>query len=512
MGTMADIIEVLSEFNSYIAFDICATMGYEKYKFYQLQEAYDIYKHQLNKNDFLDLCTQLGRIYANLGHEQLAFDCYFEALEQAKDVDCNEKLAVLYSYMASTYLRLCQFKEALKYFHKERTCYYNLLNDSEDLLERVFLLHINLGMTYCALNNYEMAYNHLKIIEERRFFDITYKYRIVISYLRLKKSYGFMEKDKITYYTKQLLYEKNLAQYKEHFYEFYDIFNIQISLDDLDAAYEFLVVLQEIEKDLNYNNYRNLVLVSNILYYQKKNEKAKYLEALKYFFEDTSEQEDEIRELKQIRMLKRNEIYRIEQENKLRQKHIEILKQRSEEDELTKLPNRYYLKSYVEDKLAKAIKHSLPFAIDLIDVDFFKHYNDSFGHLKGDDCLVVIAGVLRSVAKIHTVIRYGGDEFIIIFYNQTINEIQKIVQEIQDSIFQCNIPQTVGVPSDRVSLSHGIFYTIPSLSTTFEALIKKADAALNQGKRQSRNAVCFDTSEVSHNVDFKNRRVLCESK
>lgn len=509
---MADIQEVLNEFNSYITFDICATKGYEKYKFYQLQEAYDIYKHQLNKVDFLDLCTQLGRIYANLGHEQLAFDRYFEALEQAKDIDCNEKLAVLYSYMASTYLRLCQFKEALKHFHKERTCYYNLLNDSEDLLERVFLLHINLGMTYCALNNYEMAQNYLKIIDERRFFELTYKYRIGISYLRLKTSYGFKKKDQIIYYTKQLLYEKNLAQYKEYFYEFYDIFNIHISLNNLDVAYIFLEVIQEIGKDLNYNNYKNLVLISNILYYQRKNEKAKYLEALKYFYDVTSEQEDVVRELKQVRMLKRNEIYRIEQENKLRQKYIEGLKQRSEEDELTKLPNRYYLRTYVEEKLAEAIKYSLPFGIDLIDVDYFKHYNDSFGHLKGDDCLVLIAGVLRSVAKIHTVIRYGGDEFIIIFYNQTINEIKKVVQEIQDSIFQCNIPQAARVPFDRISLSHGVFYTIPSLSTTLEALINRADAALNQGKRMTRNAVCFDSSEVSHNVDCKNRRVLCESR
>lgn len=512
MGNLADIKEILNEFNSYFAFDVCTTMGYQKYKFYQLQEAYDVYKHQLNKLDFLDLCTQLGRIYANLGHEQLAFDCYFKALEQATDVDCNEKLAVLYSCVAFTYLRLCQFKEALKYFHKERTCYYNLVNYSEDLLERVFLLHINLGMTYCALNNYEMAYNHLKIIDERRFFELTYKYRIIISSLRLKTSYGHMEREQVTYYTKQLLYEKNLAQFKDCFYEFYDIFNIQISLNDFESAYQFLLALQEIEKDLNYNNYKNLVLVSKIQYYLKTNEKVKFLETLKCFIEITSKQEDSIRELKQIRMLKRNEIYRIEQENKMRQKNIEELKQRSEEDELTKLPNRYYLKSYVDEKLSDAIKHSLPFGIDLIDVDFFKHYNDSFGHLKGDECLVVIAEVLRSVAKQYKVIRYGGDEFIIIFYNQTINEIKKIVQEIQDSIFQCNISQADGVLFDRISLSHGVFYTIPSSNTTYEELIDRADAALIQGKRKSRNAVYFDSSEVSQIVEYKNRRVLCERR
>lgn len=499
MGNMADVQRILKEFDGYIGFDICCTSMYQKLKLNLLLEAYEIYRDHLNIIDFVDLCTQLGRIHANLGYEQLAFDYFFHALELVKQTNNNEKLAIIYSYIGYTYQRLGASRDALLYFHKERTCYFMINIDNENLLERVFLLNINIGLAYCAIQNYEMARTYIKIIGERRFFDFTYRYRILINSLRLKTSFGIVDLDRITYYTKQLLNEINLSNHRECFFEFYEIFQLQLKNKNKKALSHLLDAMIEIAKDLNYDNYSFTALSAKLEYYKYKKDSTKYLDALKEFLEHTKQKEELVKELKQVRLLKRNEVLRIEQENKYLKKRLASLKERSEQDELTKLPNRYRLKSYVNEKFLNAMNHSLNFGIDIIDVDFFKQYNDNFGHLNGDKCLVQIAETLRSVAKNHFVARYGGDEFFIIFINQSTDEIKKIANEIQEIISKLNIKQAEGLPYDRVTVSHGIFQMIPKNGSNFDDFIKKADMALSKGKNKSRNAVFFgeisDTKE-----------------
>lgn len=512
MGNMTDIRELLNGFYSYIPFDICSTEEYHKNKFNRLQETYDVYQHQLDQLDFVNLCMQLGRIYTNLGYVELAFERYYEAYEQVRHNDSNEMLAVIYSYIASSFLRLGQSGEALKYYHKERTYYYNLYSESEDILERLLMVHINLGITYCALHNYEMAQNHLKIMDERRFFELGYKYRIMIIILRLKTAYGFLEQEQISYYTKQLLHEEKLSEYKQCFYEIYDIFKMQICLNNISAANYFLKVLKDISDELEIDHYKHVVLNAKVQYYQTINDRSQYVKALKDLISNSNDYKNEIKELKQVRMLQRNEIYRIEQENKQLYKTLELLKTRSELDELTKLPNRYYLSSYVKKRFAEAITKAIPIGIDLIDVDFFKTYNDNFGHLKGDECLTNIAKTLHCIAHKHTVIRYGGDEFIILFFDQTVSEIKKTIEEIQNSIYGLNIAQVSGLPFDRVSLSHGVYYKIPSCDSTFEDFLNSADVALNSGKKKSRNSVYFDISDVQSTVEYKGRSEICDTR
>lgn len=499
MGNMADVQEILSEFNVYIGFDICCTSMYHKLKLNLLLEAYEIYRDHMDDSDFVDLCTQLGRIHANLGYEQLAVDYFFHAIDFVTSKNNNEKLAIIYSYIASTFQRMGSSREALKYFHKERTCYYSINTENDDLLERVFLLNINLGYAYCGIQNYDMALNYLRIIDERRFFDITYKYRIYINSLRLKTSFGFKDQERIVYYTKQLLNEIDLSKHKDCFFEFYDLFKLQLMNKNKKAAFHLLNALIEIARELNLENYTFLALDAKVQFYKFKKDDINYWAALKEFLDNTKQKEEMIKELKQLRILKRNEVLRIEQENKYLKKKVETLKERSEQDELTKLPNRYRLKSYINEKFLEARSCSLSFGIDIIDIDYFKQYNDNFGHLDGDKCLVRIADILRDVAKNHFVARYGGDEFFIIFFNQTTSQILDVVNEIQESILKQDIKQATGLPYDRVTLSQGIFQMIPKKGSKVEDFIKKADRALSTGKNRSRNAVYFE--EMSDEIN-----------
>jgi diguanylate cyclase (GGDEF)-like protein len=156
---------------------------------------------------------------------------------------------------------------------------------------------------------------------------------------------------------------------------------------------------------------------------------------------------------------------------------------------LTGIANRRCFDEFLQREWQRARREQLPLALIMLDVDLFKHYNDTYGHVSGDECLKRVAGVIKEVAKRATDLaaRYGGEEFAIVLPNTDQANAVKLGNEILVGVRELGIRNATAVSSQIVTISLGIAVIIPSDITTPDRLIIAADQALYQAKNAGRN-------------------------
>lgn len=162
-------------------------------------------------------------------------------------------------------------------------------------------------------------------------------------------------------------------------------------------------------------------------------------------------------------------------------------------DGLTQLANRRRFDEYFEAEWRRSICDHAPLSLILCDIDFFKNYNDSCGHLAGDQCLREVAMALSEIVQqpTHLVARYGGEEFAIILPNTDVAKGAFIAESAVTRIRQLQLLHPKSSVSPYVTLSCGVAGIIPSYGCLPAQLIAVADEALYQAKAAGRDQVVF---------------------
>lgn len=170
------------------------------------------------------------------------------------------------------------------------------------------------------------------------------------------------------------------------------------------------------------------------------------------------------------------------------------LKKLSEKDALTGLANRFALEKKLEQDWSLLSRTHLPLSVMIIDIDYFKAYNDLYGHQAGDACLKRVAELLQKAAKRTTdmVARFGGEEFLIVLPGTPASEALEIAEALRTSINQAGIEHGGSPVEPFVTLSIGLSTAVPSPGSTAEDLIRTADKALYSVKRDGRNQFRFE--------------------
>jgi diguanylate cyclase (GGDEF)-like protein len=165
------------------------------------------------------------------------------------------------------------------------------------------------------------------------------------------------------------------------------------------------------------------------------------------------------------------------------------LRRRLRVDGLTGVANRQHFDEYLEQQWRLMLREQKPLALIFADVDYFKLYNDHYGHQAGDICLQQVAQAMQSTLKrpADLLARYGGEEFAVILPNTPIEGAVKIAQEIQMVIRQSHLPHASSRVSDYVTISIGVTAVVPRLPLTAMELLKSADQALYEAKQQGRD-------------------------
>lgn len=193
-----------------------------------------------------------------------------------------------------------------------------------------------------------------------------------------------------------------------------------------------------------------------------------------------------------INLKERDEAFRAlkESQGKLEAANRELEKL-SSLDGLTGIPNRRHFDESLGKEWHRAMRAGVPLSLIMLDIDFFKLYNDHYGHQGGDDCLKRVAAILAGVARRDTdiVARYGGEEFAVILPDTDQAGAEQIAESLRAAVQGSEIPHKMSKVGEYVSISVGVGSGIPARNISPELLIKAADQALYKAKEEGRNRV-----------------------
>jgi len=160
-------------------------------------------------------------------------------------------------------------------------------------------------------------------------------------------------------------------------------------------------------------------------------------------------------------------------------------------DDLTQLKNRRDFMQTFQRYLASNRVTDKYLCLAILDLDFFKSYNDHYGHLKGDECLRLVGEALNKLRDSNGIYaaRIGGEEFATLWFNENIEDAHNIITLIQQSVTNLNIPHDKSTVSDRLTISAGVYISQRGAVEDTQMIYNLADMALYEAKDKGRNCV-----------------------
>jgi diguanylate cyclase (GGDEF)-like protein len=352
-----------------------------------------------------------------------------------------------------------------------------------------------IGLVYEKLNKKEDALGFYKeslhVLEncENRFYQIdtlislgSYyikqkEFDTGINYLNRALDYAEeMNADKKVYSAHLLLAEcyegcGNFAEALHHYKRFHEI-ERKVIADNLEEKLKVVVIeykLDKLQKESEIYRLRNIEL----------------------------KQKNEIIESKIMQLAVSNERLNNEINKSVElQAHLEQANKKLEHlsyvDELTEIPNRRIFNKVIKEQWNRCLQEAIPLSVILIDIDFFKNYNDNYGHLQGDECLWKVAKALEGSIKnsFDFIGRFGGEEFGIILPNTGYEYSILIAEQMRISVESLRIIHEYSSVSHYITISLGVTTKLPKKHMHYNELINASDKQLYKAKQEGRNRVC----------------------
>jgi diguanylate cyclase (GGDEF)-like protein len=198
-------------------------------------------------------------------------------------------------------------------------------------------------------------------------------------------------------------------------------------------------------------------------------------------------------------------------EHALRTNFLEtrLLNELAERDGLTGLYNRRIFDDFIGRVWRQSRREDIAIEIIFVDIDYFKIYNDLYGHQAGDDCLKQVAGSIARCAKrpFDFSARYGGEEFVLVLYGPPEDYARSLPEQIRKDVMDLAIPHEGSQVSDCVTVSVGVALARADSHRSLAGAIQIADEAMYQAKREGRNRVVFKDADDAE-VETGNFRVV----
>jgi len=182
---------------------------------------------------------------------------------------------------------------------------------------------------------------------------------------------------------------------------------------------------------------------------------------------------------------------RVSMHLKLKRKQ-ELLEQYAFIDSLTEIPNRRRFDEVIRKEWRRAGRSGKPMALVMIDIDYFKQYNDTYGHGQGDRCLRQVARAIASMMQRagDFAARYGGEEFAVVLPYTSLAEAMDFAHRISRHINSLNIAHSQSSVADHITISIGVASADPQQSLDSAQIVEAADSAMYQAKKTGRNRIC----------------------
>jgi diguanylate cyclase (GGDEF)-like protein/PAS domain S-box-containing protein len=194
------------------------------------------------------------------------------------------------------------------------------------------------------------------------------------------------------------------------------------------------------------------------------------------------------------------------------QKANEELQRLAALDGLTQIANRMRFEDRLTQEWRRARREKRSLAMILCDIDFFKNFNDRYGHIRGDQALCTVAQCINTTLKrpMDLLARYGGEEFAMILPNTDINGAMQVAIEVKSAIDALRLEHRGSLIGDHLTVSFGVAALIPAGGMPLKTLVDTADQAMYRAKNQGRNCIVAaddpprsDSESMEEQVEFK---------
>lgn len=448
-----------------------------------------IAKELCTRNGYYDLLLRvynfLGICYTALSDEQSALQQYMRALDLSEiHPDPAIRCAVL-NNIASDFAARRDFAEATKYFLQAVLILPQCEN--EDSYHYIQLrLYTNLADCFAHQGNLKEAESYLKLCEQVNStgFDV---WALLLDRSWCRYWAAKNDRKQARMYAQQLL-RKEPEKQQDKFFIFeilFDICEAMISLGDAECSEQILNRLRSIDTKDTPDWVRQIQQL-NVSFCEAFRDRDELYNAYQEYYRSISSAEEQANRVRADGMRAALHLHTALQEKDAAVEGMRKMEDDAHLDELTGLYNRRYFNKLSSKTSARADINQI--SIIMLDVDYFKEYNDTYGHLAGDHVLKQVAALIRSHADAcSTPARYGGDEFIGLCLDKTDEEIEACIGSLRRALAALNIKHSASRCAPRVTLSIGYCNTSFQQHISIDLLIENADQALYRAKNAGRD-------------------------
>ncbi len=470
--------------------------------FEEISKAMD-YLNKAQEWELMGKCYNfLGIWAANRGVAPIALDYYLNGINYCQKTKLFHQEAVMNVNVGSLNMQCGRYKEAQANLEK---AYEYIKTETNVPRYDSYMIIIYASLAKVAIHQGNMA-------EAEEYFRLAYHdhWKNVdeidrMSILCAEALYYHVIKDKvkrdhcIAQIQNYIHCEMPILDMAEDLYEYAKLL---LNAEKEEEFWSVIDLLEPMIKNCGVIHMQLQILSLKIQLYRKKGQSAEYLQAAGYFYELSEIKEREMQEMiNNVLNLRRN----LESVNRARQEmevQNRILLEKSEIDPLTKIANRFRLNDHSEEIFQRALCAERPLAVEILDVDYFKEFNDNYGHQAGDGCLFAVADALREMTKQHSAFcaRYGGDEFVIIYEDVSYEDAVSYADELKGLVRGKNIVHEYSRAVPFVTISQGICWGQPKEGLRMWDFLHTADSMLYKVKQRCRNNYCVGKIEDTENV------------
>lgn len=461
----------------------------------ELLEIYPKTIYFLKQNNKLDKLIDIYIDFAIIAQAQnnpvLSFENYLNALEIAEELSDSRTIARIYEYIGHLYCAQYDYVLSIKYYKQSLELLEALENNLEMNLE-FFRVHASLTFCYIMIESMEDVIEHFTLMENYAILIPNNPYQLLYTFTTIKYLF-FCE-----YYTptdlenahklllSQLKNTKLLATLSLCFGDYCESlkkinsYNFMINFIDMGMAlipnelkYTHILKLMPYKIDY-YKSIGDNVNYQNCLfeYYLAKQEMKKVISRFAGTVIDTTLKLNELN----LSNIKQDTIYA-------------ELKEKSETDSLTGLFNYSQIKKLLDYYVNYCNLKNIKLGLSMIDLDFFKQYNDNYGHQLGDIAIQTVSSIMKEFSCDKVICaRYGGDEFIMLFIDMNDEDILIIAQQINEKLYSKKITHYF-TDTGYFSISQGIVNSVPNCVKSPLSYIELADKALYEIKKIKRGEI-----------------------
>ncbi|MCR4674626.1 MAG: GGDEF domain-containing protein, partial [Lachnospiraceae bacterium] len=461
-----------------------------------------VYSQKANDNELLArVYNLLGIDSSNRGQIELSLEYHMMARTCAKAESSMEMQAMINFNIGYSFMDMGNDAGALKYFMESYRYCKKCDKDNATAWYCRYIICCVAGAAYIKKGDFKRATKFMKEIESISSIQnpgIENGKEEPLSYIFYMTYEKAAENDeKAMYYYEQLLHclEENELP-ADNIPDIITLARNAIKYNQLDRARDLIERIIPMQELANIPHFNQAFCELMIEYYEAVGEEQKACKYVREYYHNSQlKREDRKKAFKfYAEMMEAVEEVRIEN---LR------LAEQARTDALTHLPNRLDMSEVSEKWFDYAYGKGISLGVEILDVDKFKEYNDTYGHQIGDKCLEEIGRVLRSVNCEHIYVsRYGGDEFLIMYLGMTDDEIIKLARDLKKQMSEIRIEagneEIVGI-----SISQGIRNSVPINKNRMWDYLYAADNALYELKQHNRGDILLMHKTIMSHKSLK---------